>query len=278
MAMRKKSIFLLLFILAFSLGFSCNNQGNNGNFEEEKEFNRERNRGESPDFEKLDRKMHEIMNEKYGDEDGPDKEIRVIEAKEAKNVEVDLKIGAGKLRLSGGASELLLAGFIFSDKSWNPDIVYTEKGELGRLSIRQPETKDFSFNDDDKYVWNLKFNNEMPLSFNIELGAGVSEIFLDGLTIDDFSMVTGVGKSEIDLRGNWKKSTTINITGGIGLSHIYLPKNTGVKLYVDKGIGSLDFSGLIRKGKNQYVNSLYENSDIILTVNLTTGIGKIEIE
>lgn len=278
MAMRKKSIFLLLFILAFSLGFSCNNQGNDGNFEEEKEFNRERNRGESPDFEKLDRKMHEIMNEKYGDEDGPDKEIRVIESREAKNVEVDLKIGAGKLRLSGGASELLLAGFIFSDKSWNPDIVYTEKGELGRLSIRQPETKDFSFNDDDKYVWNLKFNNEMPLSFNIELGAGVSEIFLDGLTIDDFSMVTGVGKSEIDLRGNWKKSTTINITGGIGLSHIYLPQNTGVKLNIDKGIGSLDFSGLIRKGKNQYVNSLYENSDIILTVNLTTGIGKIEVE
>jgi hypothetical protein len=278
MAMRKKSIFLLLFILAFSLGFSCNNEGNDGNFEEEKEFNRERNRGESTDFEKLDRKMHEIMNEKYGDEDGPDKEIRVIESREAKNVEVDLKIGAGKLRLSGGASELLLAGFIFSDKSWNPDIVYTEKGELGRLSIRQPETKDFSFNDDDKYVWNLKFNNEMPLAFNIELGAGVSEIFLDGLTIDDFSMVTGVGKSEIDLRGNWKKSTTINITGGIGLSHIYLPQNTGVKLNIDKGIGSLDFSGLIRKGKNQYVNSLYENSDIILTVNLTTGIGKIEIE
>jgi hypothetical protein len=274
-----KKYFLLLAVFAFFMLFAtCDNNSNNDNSNDSDNEEQENPKSdENSKFDELDKKMREIMDEPVDDE-GPAKEIRVIQANGAKKVDVNLNIGAGKLKLSGGSTELMLAGFIYSDSLCKPEIKYDTKGEKGILSIVQPKGEGFNFKNNDRYVWNLKFNNEIPLDFDIELGAGVSEITLSELNIDDFSMNMGVGKSEIDLRGEWKKSTTIHLTGGIGLSKIYIPKNVGIRLNVDKGIGSIGYSGLIQKSRNQFVNKLYESADVILTIYLKTGIGRIEIE
>jgi predicted membrane protein len=229
-------------------------------------------------FEELDQKMQEIMDETDDDENESAKEIRIIKANGAKKVEVKLNIGAGKLKLSGGSSELLLAGFIYSDSIWKPKIEYSVKNNQGYLNVNQPKSKDVNFSNNDKYVWNLKFNNQIPLDFRIDLGAGLSEISLSDLNIYNFEMNMGVGKNEIDLRGNWEKSTTIHLSGGIGLSKIYIPQDVGVKIIAEKGIGAIDYKGLVQKDKNLFVNKISETSNIILTIYLKTGIGKIEIE
>jgi hypothetical protein len=270
----------LFFVPAFLfLGYGCNETSENeGNEDQTTEYSTDQKNNTNTDFDDMDKKMRKIMNDQTDDGDSSANDVRLIQAGAATNVDVDIKIGARKLRLTGGSSELLIAGFIYSDKTWKPEIEYKLSGKTGLLSINQPDREEVNFNNDDKYIWNLKFNNQIPLSFNIDLGAGVSEIKIGDLNIDDFSMTMGVGKTEVDLRGSWKKSTTIHLFGGIGLTRIYLPKNVGIRLNVDKGIGALDYSGLIQKNRNVYINKLYENAEIVLTVNMKTGIGKIEVE
>jgi hypothetical protein len=277
--MNVKSIVCLFLFVLFVVGFSCNNASHGDEFANEGDKTSE-NKGRSPgsNFNEMDNKMRELMNVQTQDPDSAFKEIKVIEGKDAHHVQVELKIGAGKLKLAGGSSELLLAGFIYSDASWKPQIDYTIAGQKGYLVITQPDLKNQHIGNDDKYVWNLKFNNQIPLDFNIELGAGMSEIKLSGLNLENFSMNMGIGKSEIDLRGNWNKSTSINLNGGIGVSKIYLPKNVGIRVHIDKGIGSASLGDLIKKSGNLYVNKLAETSDIVLTINLKTGIGRIEVE
>jgi hypothetical protein len=276
----KRYFSFALVILAFTaLIVSCDNDSDEQNSGDDQFEETDESKGEQEvRFEDLDRKMQEIMDESVDDESESAKEIRIIKADGAKKVEVKLNIGAGKLKLSGGSSELLLAGFIYSDSLWKPKIEYSVKNNQGYLDVNQPKGEDFNFSNNNKYVWNLKFNNQIPLDFKIDLGAGLSEIYLSDLNIDEFEMNMGVGKNEIDLRGNWEKSTTINLSGGIGLSKIYIPQNVGVKIIADKGIGAIEYDGLIQKGKNLYVNKLSETSNIVLTIYLKTGIGKIEIE
>ena len=268
---------LILAGFLLSGAISCNQTNESQDDAEDMDFPFE-NRGEGiTDFEELDKKMRHIMND-MPEKEGLYKNIEVVKADGAKEVAVRLEIGAGKLRLTGGASELLIAGFIYSDETWKPQIKYDLRGSAGELIIAQPESEDFNYSDEDKYVWNLKFNNQIPLDFDIELGAGISEIFLSDLNIQDFSMTMGVGKSEVDLRGNWEKSTTIHLIGGIGLSKVYLPSNVGILINIDKAIGALDIKGLIQKSRSEYVNKLYETADVVLTINIKTGIGQIEIE
>jgi hypothetical protein len=271
------NIILIVFFLFFA--FSCKEHvENEDDDDQEIEHSSDQNNNTNTDFDNLDKKMRKIMNDETSDGDSAAHDVRLVKANGASNVEVDLKIGAGKLRLSGGSSELLIAGFIYTNKTWKPEITYKLNGKTGLLSINQPESEGVNFNNNDQYIWNLKFNNQMPLSFNIDLGAGVSEIKIGDLNINDFSLNMGVGKTEVDLRGDWKKSTTIHLLGGIGLTRIYLPQDVGVKLSVDKGIGAIDYSGLVQKGRNEYVNKLYESANVILTINMKTGIGKIEVE
>jgi hypothetical protein len=276
-----RNIFTIIFICQLLLYFStsCQQRDNNSESDNE-EIENQDEEGHHSDisFDQLDKKMNEIMEESQEDNEHEVQEVKLVKAEGATDVKVKLSIGAGKLRLTGASSELMLAGFIYSDVRWKPQINYKLNGKSGLLTIKQPDTKDIEIGNDNKYVWNLKFNNQMPLDFDVELGAGLSEIKLGGLNINNFSMEMGVGKTEIDLRGEWKKSSTINLTGGIGHCKINLPQNVGVKLYVDKGIGSLDFSGLTQKEKNLYVNKLSESSEIVLSINIRTGIGKIEVE
>jgi predicted membrane protein len=276
--MVRKLLKLILVIQVFVLLCPSCDQSRNIEQSNDQEVDNTEDEKDVSNFDKLDEKMDKLMNQHQSDDNQELQDVKVVKAEGADQVKVKLSIGAGKLRLTSGSSELMLAGFIYTDPRWKPQIDYKKDGNSGSLSIKQPSTKDININDDDKYVWNLKFSNKIPLDFKIECGAGLSEIKLGDLNVNSFSMAMGVGKTELDLRGEWKKSTKIELDGGIGHTKIYLPKNVGVVLNVDKGIGSLEFSDLTQKDKTHYTNKLAETSDIILNINIKTGIGRIEIE
>ncbi len=283
--MKRLNFILMVFVMAFFLGSCDQEQCEDHEFDDEEMEKHAIEEGIDVendeiaiDFEELEDKMEEIMYESDDSDEEAIKDVAVIKSQGAKKVDVTLEIGAGKLILSGGSSELLTGGFIYSNAKWKPEIKYKVKNKNGFLYIEQPESKDFHINDDDRYIWNLKFNNKIPLHFDIELGAGVSEIALSDLNLKHFHMVTGVGKTEVDLRGKWKQSTDIYLDGGIGLTQVYLPDNVGVKLEVTKGIGSAEIKNLKKKKSSVYVNEAYETSDIIVKIYLKTGIGKIEVE
>lgn len=228
------------------------------------------------DLSGLEEKMEELEGEKV--QDILIKEVVKQEVGKAKLVQVDIDIAACKLKLSSGSKQLFTGGFAYSQEDWKPEVSYTVEDKKGFLSIKQPETKDINIDDDDKYVWNLKFGEKTPLDINLEFGAGLSEIQLAGMPVKNFNMVMGVGKTTLDLRGDWKQNTEIHLDGGIGLLKVYLPKNTGVQLNIIKGLGAVEVLNMIKKDKSTYVNEQYNKSKTNINIFLKTGIGKIEVE
>ncbi len=269
-----KTYVFLLSIVFFTFGCVINsNEDKNFDSEDIEEII---NNEDSDKLSELEEKMDELENNLPVSD--LIKDVVKQDAKGAKSVLVDINIGACKLKLSSGSNQLFTGGFAYSKKEWKPEINYKLEGKKGFLSINQPEINNINIDNEDKYVWNLKFGKEIPLDIKLELGAGLSEINLSELPVKSFNMVMGIGKTELDLRGKWMQDAEIHLDGGIGLLKVYLPENIGVRVNTISGIGNVEVTNLIKKDKNTYVNKWYNKSKNTINIYLKTGIGKIEIE
>jgi predicted membrane protein len=90
-------------------------------------------------------------------------------------------------------------------------------------------------------------------------------------------LTIGVGKSEIDLKGNWDHDVDIEIDGGIGVTTLYLPEDVGVRVKVKRGFGKVN-SKRLRKRKNIYTNKAYDSSDVTINIKINAGIGAINLK
>lgn len=227
------------------------------------------------------------------------RETQTVELEDAAEVRADVKMGAGELRIEGGAESLLEADFTYNVAEWKPEVEYAVTENAGRLTVKQPKTETFTTSANTRYEWDLQFNDAVPLDLRIECGAGDSKLKLGDLTVTRVDMQLGAGDMELDLSGNasltemdldlgagevtvdltgdWEHDVTVSIQGGVGRTHLLLPENIGVRVKVDKGIGDVDASGLYRED-NTYVNKAYEDAQTTLEVNIQAGVGQIDLE
>jgi hypothetical protein len=203
-------------------------------------------------------------------------ESESVELKGAEKVRVELKIGVGELRISGGAKKLLEADFIYNIPSWKPEVRYEVNGKEGTLSVRQPNASR-SGGGRTRNEWNLSLNDRVPLDLRVECGVGKSNLELGSLLLEDLDIQTGVGETTVELLGDWKKDLHANVKGGVGQVTLRLPSTVGVHVESDKGIGSVNASGLRKEG-NTYTNEAYGKSKVTLNIHVQAGIGEIRLE
>lgn len=226
-------------------------------------------------------------------------ESQTVELGQADAVRADVKMGAGELKIDGGAESLLEADFTYNVAAWKPDVAYSVEDGSGRLSIRQPNTSQISLRGDIRYKWDLTFNNDVPLDMRIECGAGTSDIDLGALDVTQLDVKVGTGNVTIDLGGNesltrleldlgagdvtvdlnsnWQKNVEADIQGGVGTITLRLPKDIGVRINATKAIGDIDASGLYHRG-DYYANDAYDDGGPTIEINIQAGIGKINLE
>jgi hypothetical protein len=194
----------------------------------------------------------------------------------AKSARVDIRIGAGALRVTGGTASLLEADFIYNVPEWKPEISYEVRNQEGSLRVHQPGAGGIPLGNV-KHEWNLVLNNEIPMRLDIELGAGQSDLFLGELALSELEVKTGVGETTVDLTGGWNRDLNAKIKGGIGQLNLRLPSATGARVETGKAIGSVQVSGL-RKDGDAYVNDTFGRSKSTLRVRIEAGIGEIRVE
>ncbi len=205
---------------------------------------------------------------------------QTIELGDADSANVDVKMGVGRITMSGGASDLLEADFTYNVDEWEPEVSYQVTGGEGRLNIRQPDSDvgiDNIPDDEIEYEWDLHLNNEVPMDLEVDLGVGDSELMLSGLQLTNLDVEVGVGAVTIDLTGDWDQSFDVDIKGGVGQTTVHLPREVGVRVDTQTGLGSVDVHGLIRNG-NIYTNEAYEGADVVLDIEIRGGLGKIELD
>lgn len=203
-------------------------------------------------------------------------ESRSVKLGDAKTVRAEIHMGAGEMKLAGGARELLEAEFSYNVARWKPEVEYSVSGTRGLLTIRQPHESGSPMRPG-HYQWDLHFNNKVPLELSVHLGAGKSELSLGSLALTNLRLETGVGETVVDLTGDWKNDLEAHIKGGVGKATVRLPHDVGVQVYAKRGIGEIR-AGELRKADGAYVNEAYGKSPVTLRINVETGIGEINLE
>ena len=203
-------------------------------------------------------------------------ESETVELDGAESVSVEINMGAGKLNISGGADELLNANFLYRVRAWKPKINYNVSDNKGVLIIEQPGVVRIPVQGY-RYEWDLRFNDDVPMDLSVILGAGENNLKLGSLNLTSLDIEIGVGELKVDLTGEWKNDLDANIEGGVGRMTLMLPSNVGVRVDVDRGLGTINAVGLKKDG-DFYVNDAYEISLVTLNIELDVGIGEINLE
>lgn len=203
-------------------------------------------------------------------------ESRSVKLGDAKSVQVEVKMGAGELKLGGGATDLLDADFTYPASRWKPEIDYTVRGSRGSLEIRQPGGTGGPHRGG-QYSWELRLNDKVPMELRVELGAGKAELTLGTLALSKLELNMGVGETVVDLTGDWKNDFEAKIHGGVGQATVKLPRDVGVRVRARGGIGEIR-AGELKKDGDTYTNDAYGKSSVTLQVEVEGGIGQINLE
>ena len=199
-----------------------------------------------------------------------------VELQGAKSVDVDLNLPAGQLTLGGGSSRLLDADFQYDKRDDKPRVSYSVSGDHGQLRVDQNgDNWHHHWNSGDN-DWDLKVANNVPLSLHLEMGAGQSNLRLNGVNVKDLDVHMGAGQLDMDLTGPRTQSVEATIEGGVGQATIRLPRDVGVHVDATGGIGSVDTSGLHKEG-GAYVNDSYGKTPTSIDLTVHGGVGEIRL-
>lgn len=200
-----------------------------------------------------------------------------VELGDAQSVNVDIQMAAGELAVSGGASELMKADFTYNVDELAPEVEYSG----GTLTVRTPEAgiRLGSLGDlaDYRYEWDLRFNDDVPMEMKVELAAGRADLELGDLSLTTLDVETGASEVTLDLSGTWQDDLDVNISSGVGEVTVRLPGSVCVRVGVEAGLGEVRTGGLTKDG-NTYVNDACGESDVTLRIDISTGVGAVNLE
>lgn len=200
-----------------------------------------------------------------------------VKKDKAKELDVELNLDLGEITVQKGTDEWIEGNASYNLKKLKPIVDYDLHRKKGKVVIEHKDQKMFKISGI-KNVWNLNITDEIPLKLSINTGAAMANLDLQGLKLKDLEIETGVGDLTVDLRGDWEESFETDIETGVGQTTVYLPSDVGVKIKIEKGIGSSNVVGFISQGDGVYVNEAFKNADVILTVNTEMGVGDVSFK
>jgi hypothetical protein len=202
-------------------------------------------------------------------------DFQTVERDSSELVRVNLIMGAGNLRVDSGTDKLAAADFTYNLASWKPEMRYTSAAGRGSLTIRQSESHQPHLGKNE-YEWDLRLNREVPLDLTVHFGAGEAHLNVGDLNLRSVDVEMGVGRLALDLDGRPKQSYNVNVSGGVGEATIHLPAGVGVDAEATGGIGSIQASGLRKRG-DRYFNDAYADSKVTIHLTVHGGVGSIRL-
>ncbi len=200
-------------------------------------------------------------------------DTQTVELDKAEMVRVEMRMGAGELKVAGGSTRLLDADFDYVLPESKPVVRYRASSFRGQLTITQPSGDSRAGS---PYEWKLRLNNGVPMDVVAHLGAGNAEMNLGALDLRGVELHMGVGNLDMDLRGDPKRDYDVEIHGGVGNATVRLPSGVGVVANARGGIGNIDAQGL-EKRNGRWVNAKHEDAKVTIHLDIRGGVGNITL-
>jgi N-terminal domain of toast_rack, DUF2154 len=194
-----------------------------------------------------------------------------LELDKSEMMRAEVKIGAGELRIGGGAAKLLEGNFDYNDPGSRPQVDYHSTGVRSDIDIHPSGTVQHG-----ESKWDLRFNDSVAMDLVVKMGAGQARLNLGSLNLRSVAFDLGAGELDADLRGNPKRSYDVQIKGGVGQATVHLPKSVGISATAAGGIGEVHVSGL-EKRNDRWINPGHERDPVTIRLDVKGGIGQIDV-
>ena len=202
----------------------------------------------------------------------PVHETKVLELDKSEMTRVELKMGAGELRVTGNSPKLLEADFDYNSPGWKPEVDYHSTGVRGDIQI----SNSASAAPHGESKWNLRFNDSVLMDLVVKMGAGEAHLNLGSLNLRSVAFNLGAGEVDVDLRGNPKRSYDVQINGGVGQATVHVPSSVAISATAVGGIGEVNVRGLEKRG-GRWINPLHENAPVTIRLDVKGGVGQIDL-
>jgi predicted membrane protein len=213
-----------------------------------------------------------VVNTDFG---GPVQHFeKSIDLDKSEMARVEIKMGAGELKVQGGSPKLMDSNFDYNVVSSKPIVHYNASSFRGEVLIEQPSG--FHGGTNSTYKWDVRLNDKVPIDFVTHLGAGEAHLNLGAMNLRSVEIHMGVGQVELDLRGNPTRDYNVEIHGGIGQAVVHVPSSVGIIANASGGIGDIEVHGL-EKHNGHWTNSAYEHSPVTIHLDVKGGIGNITL-
>lgn len=171
-----------------------------------------------------------------------------------RELKINIEIGLSKVTIgSCESNNLFNYEIVRSLKAGDPEkiIKYKVIGKIGYLDIKSHEENKIKFDNFTSEKWILNFTDKIPISFDIEIGAGKGILDFSNLKVKDLNISTGAGSVKMMFnKPNSQVIENINIESGVSKFRAYNLSNANFNyLKFSGGLGSyeLDFSGNLEK-------------------------------
>ncbi|MBA2519001.1 MAG: hypothetical protein H0V24_05000 [Chloroflexia bacterium] len=211
---------------------------------------------------------------------------RFVRLQGATEATIQLKLDAGVLRLAGASmaaggivdSSELLRGELDYEDDQAPEIDYelADGGRTGRLVIASPRSSSLWSWSPSEQRWALYVNPAVPTELTVELGTGSAELVLGGMLLTDLNLTAGSGNVMLDLTGDWRTSLSGKLEIGAGDVTIRAPRDTGVRITVEQGVGTVRGSAFTEVD-GAYINDAYGSTASEIDIQIEQGAGYIEL-
>jgi hypothetical protein len=197
-----------------------------------------------------------------------------IEADDADHANVELNMGAGEVNVDGGAAKLVEGSLDYNSVEGKPRVLVSQNGGHETITIGQSDHGPHFGNSHS--AWNLKLNDKALLDLTLNCGAGQARLNLGETKLRSVDVHMGAGQVDLDLTGNPRRDYEVNIHGGVGQATVHLPQGVGVWARAHGGIGSIDVTGLEKRG-DHWESDNYDKAKVTVHVVVEGGIGEIRL-
>jgi hypothetical protein len=114
----------------------------------------------------------------------------------------------------------------------------------------------------------MHLDPDLPMSLEVELGAGNAWLYLGDLNLTDLRVEMGAGNALIDLTGDRQQDLNASLSGSVGTMDVRIPRGTGTREDGEGLIGTINAPELTVNGR----------TPVTLYVAIRSGVGTIHIE
>lgn len=196
-----------------------------------------------------------------------------------KEIHYLINVGATDLEISEATDKLLKGNF---ESNFAKSQIKVEKeNEIAEVGLKTfTKKKLFYF-----HYLNQQFRNRLSLALNknlsvwLDIVSGASNLNLDlsQIKIEKLDLSGGASNAKIKLGDSLMDNAKINISSGASAVSFEIPREYGVKLFLESKLINTDLDDFERQEENLYVSDNFERSQKKITIYLKSGLANLTI-